>query len=194
MQLVRLLSFLVSVYMMVIMFRIILTWFPGNQNSRVQWTLSRITDPYLDWFRRFTFLRVGFLDLSPIVALSFLSLFSRVLNTLTIYGTISIGIIMVIVLQAVWGAVSFLLGFLIIVLMIRLITHFLGYGTDGPLMRIVNAISQPVLFRINRIILKNRIVNFITGLIISIAGLVLIYLILRTLVIMLSGMLARLPI
>ena len=194
MQLLRFLSLIVNVYSMVIIFRIILTWFPGSQNGTIYYGLSRITDPYLNWFRRFSFLRVGFLDLSPIAALACLNLVNRILINLAFYGTISLGIILAIILQAVWAALSFILGFLIVVLLIRLIAHFLGYGSDGPFMRMVNAISQPVLFRISRVILKDRIINFTTGLIISILGLGFIYLILRTLVLMLSGMLARLPI
>ena len=193
MPFVRMLSFVLNIYMMVIIFRIILTWFPGNQNSRVFEVLSRITDPYLNWFRQFSFLRIGFLDLSPIAALSVLSLVNRVFSTLSFYGTISIGIILAIMLQAVWGVFSFILGFLIIVLIIRLIAYFLGYGTDGPLMRIVHAISQPVLFRISRIVFKHRIVNFITGIIVSIIGLGLLYFVLRTIVRFLAEMLAGLP-
>ena len=191
---IRMISFIVNVYMMVIVIRIIFTWFPGNQNTRVYEVLCRISDPYLNWFRQFSFLRAGFLDLSPIAALAVLSLFSRILITFNLYGTISIGIILAIVLQAIWGVFSFIIVFLIIILLIRLVAYFLGYGTDGPLMRIVYAISQPVLFRISRIIFKDRIVNYVTGLIISIIGLGLIYLILRALVSLLAGMLTSLPV
>ena len=194
MLLVRFLSMAVNVYMMVIVFRIILTWFPGNQDNKVFEVLSKATDPYLNWFRRFPFLRAGFLDLSPIAALACLSLINRVLSTYTFYGTISIGIILAIALQAVWGIVSFLLMFIIIVLIVRLIAYFLGYGTDGPVMRIVSVISQPVLFRISRVIFRDRIVAFTHGLIITIVGLGVLYFVLRTLVTMLSAAMARLPI
>ena len=194
MQIVRYLSFVVNIYMMVIIFRIILTWFPGNQDSKVYELLSKVTDPYLNWFRRFPALRVGFLDLSPIAAMAVLSLVNRLLTTLALYGTISIGIILTILLQAFWAALSFILGFFIIVLVIRLIAHFLDSGTSGTLMRIVDAISQPLLFRISRVVFQNRPVNFTTGLIVSIAGLGLTFLLFRTLVTIFSGMLTRLPI
>ena len=193
MPLFRILSSAVNIYMMVIIFRIILTWFPGNQNSRVFEVLSRLTDPYLNWFRQFSFFRIGFLDLSPIAAMAVLSLINRVLISLSFYGTISFGIILAIMLQAIWGVLSFIIGFLFVILLIRLISYFLGYGTEGPLMRMVHAISQPVLFRISRLIFRHRIVNFVTGLIISIISLGLFYLILRTLVRILAGMLADLP-
>ena len=194
MQLLRILSFVVNVYSMVIIFRIILTWFPGNQNSTIYDVLSRITDPYLDWFRRFNFLRVGFLDLSPVAALACLSLLNRVLMTLAFYGTISIGIILSIIVQAVWGILSIILGFLFIVLLIQLVAYFLNLGTEGPLMRIINAISQPVLYNISRFIFKDRLVNFTSKLVISVVGIGLCYIILRYLLSIFSGMMARLPI
>ena len=194
MPLVRVLSIAVNIYMMVIVFRIILTWFPGNQNTGLFIGLSRFTDPYLNWFRRFTFLRAGFLDLSPIAALTCLSLLNRIFSTFSLYGRISIGIILAITVQAAWGVVSFLLMFIIIILVVRLIAHFLGYGTDGPIMRIVSAVSQPVLYKISAVIFRNRIIAFTHGLIITITGLLISYFLLRTLVMLLSGILSRLPI
>jgi YggT family protein len=179
--------------MMIIFFRIILTWFTGIGNSRVQEILEQITDPYLDWFRRFTFLRAGFLDLSPIAALGVLSLVNRILNTLAIYGKISIGIILVLVLQALWGAVSFILGFLIIVLIIRLIGLLLKQNTQTSFWSVIDTIAQPILFRINRVVFKNRIINFKVSVFISAAVLGLGYLILRTFVFFLSVVLAGMP-
>jgi YggT family protein len=137
---------------------------------------------------------VGYLDLSPIAALGVLSLVSRVFGTLASHGKISAGIILALVLQALWGAVSFFLGFLIIILVLRLIAHFLKQGVHNSFWRVVDAISQPVLFRINRIIFGGRIVNFTTGLIISITSLGASYIVLGILVSFVSGMLARLPI
>ena len=191
--LMRVLSFFVSIYMMIIFVRIILNWFAGMDQGRLPDILAKVTDPYLDWFHRFPALRMGFLDLSPIVALGVLSLVNRVLNILANYGTITIGIILAIVLQAAWGAVSFFLGFLIIVLILRLILHYVTRNSNS-FWRIIDSISQPALFRINRFIFRNRIVNFMTGIIVSIAILVAIYLILSILVAIVSGALVRLPI
>jgi YggT family protein len=60
--------------------------------------------------------------------------------------------------------------------------------------RIIDTISQPILYRINRIIFRDRIVNYLTSLIISISSLLLIYLGLRIFVFIVTGMLAKLPI
>jgi len=187
------LSFLVSIYMLIIFIRIILSWFSGMDQGRVPEILSKVTDPYLDWFRRFPALRIGYLDLSPIVALGVLSLVNRVLGNLAAYGTISIGIILALILQAAWGAVSFFLGFLIIVLILRLIAHLFKLGSNS-FWHIIGSISQPVLYRINRFIFKNRIVNFTTGIIVSLAVLVGAYLIFNIVIFVVSRLLASLPV
>ena len=192
-QLMGVLHFLVSVYMLIVVIRIILTWFTGIGNSGFQNVIARITDPYLNWFRRFPALRVGFLDLSPIVALGALSLVNRIFGTLARYGTITIGIILAMVVQVLWGAVSFFLGFLIIVLILRLAAHLAKVSFNGTFWSIVDAVSQPVLFRINSILFKDRIVNLLNALIISIICLGLIHLVLGILVSLLSGTLVRLP-
>ena len=192
-QLMRVLSFFVSVYMLIVVIRIVLTWFSGIGHSGFQSAVARITDPYLNWFRRFPFLRMGFLDLSPIAALGVLSLVNRVFGALARYGRITIGIILAMAVQVLWGALSFFLGFLIIVLVLRLAAFLAKADNSGPFWSVVDNLSQPVLFRINSILFKDRIVNLLHALIISIVCLGLIHLVLRILVSLLSGLLARLP-
>jgi len=188
------LSSLVSIYMMVIFFRIILSWFTGMGHGGFQNILGRITDPYLNWFRRFPILRIGFLDLSPVVALGVLSLVNRIFSTLAFYKTITVGIILALTLQVLWGAVSFFLGFLIIVLVLRLIAYLARSNMYSPFWRIVGTISQPVTYRINRVIFRDRIVNFTTSLIVSLVSLGVIYLGLRFLVFFIVRALAKMPV
>ena len=192
-QLFSILSSLVSIYMLIIFIRIVLSWFSGIGRSGFQDILARITDPYLNWFRRFSFLRVGFLDLSPIVALGVLSLVNRILGTLAVYKTITLGIILAMVLQGIWAAVSFFLGFLIVVLILCLVAHLARLNTNGPFWRFVQAISQPVIFKITRIFVKDRILDFTVSVIISIVCLGISYFALRILVDYGSMLLARLP-
>ena len=192
-QLIRALSFLVSIYMIILFLRIILNWFTGIGRSKVQDVLERITDPYLNWFRQFSFLRIGYLDLSPIAAIGVLSLVNRLLNILAYQGKITIGIILALILQAIWSALSFILGFLIIVLALRLAALIFKFNNYHPFWRIVDTVSQPILFRVNRIIFKDRIVNFSAAVIVSMTVLAFIYLVLRILVVFASDMLLRLP-
>ena len=184
---------LVSIYMTIVLIRIVLTWFSWMGNSGIQDTLAKITDPYINWFRRFPILRTGFLDFSTIAALGVLSLVSRIFGMLAVHGSITIGLILAMILQAIWGIVSFLIVFVIIVLILRLGAHFLGRNSGGALWRIIDGVSQPVLFNINRTLFQGRLTSFSTAMFASIVILGLGYFILRTLVFLIVGMLARLP-
>ena len=193
-QIMHVLSSVVSIYMMIIFFRIILSWFSGMGHGGIQGILARITDPYLNWFRRFPILKMGFLDLSPVVALGVLTLVNRIFTTLALYKTITLGIILALTLQVFWAAASFFLGFLIIVLVLRLVAYLARSNMYSSFWRIVETISQPVIHKINRILFKDRIVNYTTSLIVSIASLGVIYLGLRMLVFFFIGTLARMPV
>jgi YggT family protein len=163
-----------SLYMIVIFIRIMLTWFSGMNYGRPVEFLRRITDPYLNWFRRFKVLQLANLDLSPIAALAVLSIANNIFVTLGRYGTITLGFILGMVVSAIWSAASFILVFFLIILVLRFIAYITrqnvygGYGI-GAFWRIIDLLSQPVMFRINRIIFKNRIVRYHTGIITSIA-------------------------
>ena len=185
------LSTLTSIYSLVIMVRIILTWFSGN--IRVPEFLCRITDPFLNWFRRFK-LRIGYLDLSAVAALAALSVFSQIFATLAYYGVISAGIVLVLILQALWSVISFILIFIFIILILRLIAYLGNMNIYGFFWRTVDTISQPVLYRINRLLFRGRIVNFPSSIIISATAMVLLYMLLRIGVTLLSRFLLRLPV
>jgi YggT family protein len=179
---------LTSLYMLLIFVRIMLTWFSGVRYGTPVDLLCRITDPYLNWFRRFP-LRFGMLDLSPILALTVLSMANNVFSTLGLYGHITPGIILAMAVSLIWSAAAFILGFFIIVLAFRLIAYLTNRDVYRSFWGIIDTLSQPVLYRINRIIFRNRLVNYLTGLIVSIAVLLVLRLGLGFLVRLLIGVL-----
>jgi len=191
-QLFSFLSSVATIYMMIVFVRIMLSWFSWMGRSRLQDVLARITDPYLNWFRRFR-LRIGFIDLSPILALAVLSFINRLLITLAHHQTISLGIILAMIVQMAWGVVSFVLVFLMIVFALRLIAYMARFNMYHPFWRIVDTIYQPVSYKINRTLFKNRIVTFTSSCLLSIACLGIIFLGLRFLAALMYGALARLP-
>jgi len=192
-RLLVLLSSLISIYMMIVFIRIILTWFSWMGRSRLLDILSTITDPYLNWFRRFP-LRIGFIDLSPIVALAVLSFVNRLFMTFAHHERVSLGIVLMMLLQMAWGVVSFILVFLIIVFILRLLAYMARFNMYNPFWRIIGTIYQPVSYKINRVLFKDRIIPFTKSCIISVACLGIIFLGLRLLVGLLSGVLAGLPV
>ncbi|MCL2092566.1 MAG: YggT family protein [Treponema sp.] len=192
-QFIGVLSFFLSIYMIICLFRIILTWFSSMGPSRLQEILAMITDPYLNWFRRFP-LRFAHMDFTPVLALGVLSLANRILGTIASHGSISIGVILAMTLQVIWGVVSFLIGLLIVLLILRLIAYVARLGTDSAFWRIVDAFAQPVVYKINRLIFKDRIVGFSLSVFLSIAVLGIGYILLRFLVFLVISLLAGLPI
>jgi len=88
---ISILSAAVSFYTLLIFIRIILSWFSNAVDSKPVELLSRVTDPYLDWWRRLLNLRLGFLDLSPLVGIAALAVLRGILYTLSRYERISIG-------------------------------------------------------------------------------------------------------
>ncbi|MCL2191733.1 MAG: YggT family protein, partial [Treponema sp.] len=139
--------------------------------------LSRITDPYLNWWRSRFNLRAGFLDLTPLTAMAALNVLQRIFATIAAQGTISLGIIVAIIISGVWSMTSFILGFCIIVLVLRLVGFVMNKEMIGRFWQIVDSIAQPLLYRIGRLVFRDRIVNFITNIVVCIAVLVAFWMI-----------------
>jgi len=162
------LSSIISIYIILIFVRIIITWFSRDYYSKPVDFLCRITDPYIDWWRKMLNLRLGFLDLSPIVGIAALSVLRSILYSIARYERIGIGIIFGIILMAVWSIISFILGFCIIVLILRLFAFLTNRDIYTPFWKIVESISQPLLYKTNRLIFGNKIGSYLKGIIIAI--------------------------
>jgi YggT family protein len=137
---------------------------------------------------------VGHLDLSPVVALAVLSIVNQVFATMARFGAISLGLILAMILQAFWSIISFFIILIFIVLILRLIAYLCSLNTYSAFWRIVDTVSQPILYRINRLFFRGRIVNFLAGLIISAAVMGILYLGLWFTIPLLAGFLTRLPV
>ena len=189
----NLLASLAGLYSLLIVIRVIITWFGGAHYGRPVELLARVTDPYLDWWRRTLRLQVGYLDLSPVAAMAALSLAQSIFSTIARYGRVSIGIILAISVSALWSAASFIIGFCFIVLVLRIIAFMTNRSLYGPFWRIIDAISQPLLYRITRIIFGRRLVNYLTGIITAAAVLAAIWAGGGLAARLLAGLLFRLP-
>jgi len=185
------LSSVLGIYSLLLVARIILTWFGNNPHSGIVQFLSRITDPYLNWWRQRFNLRVGFMDLTPLAAMAALHVVQSIFSTIAAQGTISLGIVLAIVISAVWSMVAFLLLFCAIVLGLRLVGYFMNKDMYGRFWQIVDSISRPLMFRITNIVFKGRTVNFVTGIVTSIILILALWLVGRFVLLMLVGMLAR---
>ena len=159
----RMLGAATSAYLMLCIVRIFMSWFPASSGGRAAELLGRVTEPYLAPWRRVTFLRFGSMDFSPIAALAVLSAASRVF-AIASYGSLTPGLVLALVVEMIWSPVSFLLGFFIVLIVARILAYMAHWNSLHPIWRAVDAMINPALYRIQRVIYRNRIVNYMQGL------------------------------
>jgi YggT family protein len=138
-------------------------------------------------------LRLGFIDLSPLVGVAALSVLRSILHTIYRYETISLGIILGLILLSLWSIVSFILGFCIIVLVLRMFAFLTNRDIYTPFWKIIESISQPLLYKTNRLIFGNRIESYLKGIVISTLILAVIWIGGGFLLPLLANLLFKLP-
>lgn len=192
--LAKIVSSLVSLYMILCIVRIFFSWIPSLTDTKWGRLIAGLTDPYLNLFRSFSLFRTPAIDFSPIVALAVLSVLNNLFMTLSYAVRITLGFILSLLLDAAWSAISFLLGFFLVISLIRIIGFLARIAVLHPLWQILDGIINPLLFRINRIIYRGRTVQYLQGLI---TGFIVV-LVVRTLggflVRLLTSLLMSLPI
>ena len=157
----------IGVYSILIFARILLSWFGSMVSGKPVEILSKITDPYLDWWRKNLKLTIGFLDFSAIAAIVFLSLMQSMFYNLASSEILSVGTMLAVILGAVWSIASFIIGFFMIIIVLRAFAFFTNRNIYSPFWRIVDNIFQPFMYKMNRLIFGNKIGNFLKGMIIS---------------------------
>lgn len=71
----------ISLYSFAILIYVLMSWIPGARSTQFGELLGRICDPYLEFFQRYI-PPIGFIDISPIIALIVLQLANRGLYVL----------------------------------------------------------------------------------------------------------------
>ena len=192
--LAKIVSSLVSLYMILCIVRIFFTWIASLTDTKWGRLIAGLTDPYLNLFRSFSLFRTPAIDFSPIVALAVLSVLNNLFMTLSYAVRITLGFILSLLLDAAWAAISVLLGFFLVISLIRIIGFLARIAVLHRLWQILDGIISPLLFRINRIIYRGRTVLYLQGLI---TGFIVV-LVMRTLggflVRLLTSLLMSLPI
>ena len=191
----RFIGAILSVYMVLIFVRILLTWFSGpTGDSRAITLLHKATDPYLNWFRRFPFLKTGRIDFSPIAGVLVLVIALNIVNQLSVYGRITIGLILAIAVDAVGSAFFFIVGFFLLLTIIRTIAVFIGTSSMHQFWQTLDVIINPILAFIQRTLMRDREVTYRNGLALSSVALLGTFLIGRIILAWLVSMLGSLPI
>lgn len=185
---------IISIYTLLCFIRIMLTWFPSMTYNKFTLFLSRICDPYLNLFRRITFLRLGYVDFSPAVAVALLVAASSLLNNIAMQNRIAIGGILAAVVGTAWSIVSSILGLLAILVAIRLIVLLLSKNSTSSIWQTLDSTLNPMIYRISKVFVsQNKFVSQKTALIIAIAVLILCQIVGGLLISIITNLLLSLP-
>ena len=191
----RFISAILSLYMVLIFIRILLSWFsgPSSEGRSVQ-LLHKATDPYLAWFRRFTFLQRGRIDFTPIAAIITLGVVLNITNTLAVRAEISVGIVLALIVGAVGSAFFFIVGFFLLLTIARVVSVFFGASSVHPFWQTIDTIINPVLAFLQKTFLRNREMTYRSGLVVSAVILLVIFFLGRFLLARLVALISSLPI
>ena len=162
----QIIGFVLGVYSFIIFVRIILTWFQPDDFGQVSYWLGRVTDPYINWFRQFAFLRLSGVDLSVIAALVTLWVLRGIAYNIAARGTITLGIIMAIILSAVASAFFFFVTILLIMAVIRFLGGVFGANTATRFWVVIDQILEPVVQQVVTPMLRGRPMSYQTSLLV----------------------------
>ena len=158
------LSTVLQVYTLLLVIRIVLTWVSMDRNQPVMRVLGAVTDPYLNWFRRFRFLQWGNIDFSPVARLIVVNLAASLARMIGVYGQVTVGIVLAILLQLVWGAASFFFIILAIASGVRFLAVLFRWG-GAELWAYLDALLQPPAYALGRLLRPRSFVPYTTTLI-----------------------------
>lgn len=187
-------SSLISLYSLLCVIRVLLSWMPEIESSQAGRLLAKCCDPYLNWFRRFSFTRIGMVDFSPVIAIGVLSVVAQVLPGIGVTGHISIGVILAGILDVVWSFFSFFLVMLIAALTTRLVYDLVNRYGYSPFWTMLDRFLNPSISRVSSFFMKGKTLPYRTALILTLAVTVLSWIILHYGVVYLRTVFYTLPI
>ena len=184
MFILRIISAFLSLYSLLCLLRIIITWIPNYSYSNPADILAQICDPYMNLFRGIKWLRFGSFDFSPALALCILGAGSQLFSSLANGGYINLQMILAMILGIFFSILSSLIFFLIILFAIRLILIMINrdsYNTSGFMANQIDSSISSIVYRIARTFAMGRRITYKAALIISIIALLFLQFALRIL-------------
>ncbi len=189
----RILNAVLTTYMILLFIRVLLTWFRGPSMGKPVELLQAVTDPYLNYFRRFRFLQIGQMDFSPIMAFIVLGVLQNIIQTLARYGKVSVGIVLAIILSGLWSAFSFILFFFAILTVVRSVMYLVGANAYSPYAQTLDNLTTPLSDWFRKLLFRQKFMAPNKMMMIT-AGLLIVAVFLGNLVMRyLTSFLAQLP-
>lgn len=187
-------SSLISVYSLVCLVRVFMSWMPSLEYTTVGRFLASVCDPYLNWFRRFAFSRIGVIDFSPIFALGILSVASMTFSTLAVTGRITVGVILAGIVQVLWSFVAFILNIFIVLMIIRLVYDFFHRYGYSQFWTIVDRMLNPPIARVTGFFFRSQVISYRASLALTLIVMIVLRVGLGFGVAAVSGLLYALPV
>lgn len=167
MQLADFASRLLQLYSFLIWIRIIMSWFVRYpRQGSFSYYLNVIVDPYLNLFRSKN-ARIGMLDFSPVFAIGVISVVASLLKVFSIYGYLTLGIILAYVVQGLWNyAIAVYLWIVIFQLIMKLISAFTGnsrlnyaFTEPSPIEKLVRGCFSKTIPRDTTVYIITLVIN-----------------------------------
>lgn len=174
-----LLSALITLYTLCCFINVLLSWIPGLKFTKFGHFISALCDPYMNFFSKNGWFRIGSLDFSPIVSIGILSIVSSILAGILGTGHIYFGGILSTIISMIWGIVSSLLGILAIFVFIRWIVLLINNKNSvySPGWEQIDSVLTKITYKVASTFSKNGIsyvqsllVTWISFFVILIAG------------------------
>lgn len=189
----RVAGLITTAYMLLCTVRVCMSWLPGVQLGKAGRVIAALVDPFFGFFSRIPIFRTERFDFSPIAALAVLSVGNNLFATLAVAGKVTLGFILSLLVGAGWSAAAFILEFLAVLALVRIVIAIAKLNSLAPVWVIVDAILNPVLRVINKAIYRGKPVVYLNGLITGFLVLLLFRTAGGALIRLLSSMLLSLP-
>lgn len=179
----KILSAAIVIFTILCVVNIILSWVPGAKFTTFGRFISKICDPYLNFFSkngRFVF---GNVDFSPILSIGILSLVSSILSGINNTGRIFFGGILATIISMLWSICSSLLSLLFLLVLIRWIVLLANHGQTSfnSAWNQFDSLINKFSYKIAKTFVKKTVsyqttllINWITFLVVLILGNILI--------------------
>lgn len=170
----RIISSLLWIYSLLCSIRIILTWIPDLRNGFTNF-LSRICDPYLDFFTRRRMLVIGALDFSCILALAVLYMLSILTMQLGMSGSLTFGFILAVLVETLWSIISSIFSFLTLLFAIRFIVILCQRNSFhvSTIWKLFDSAFTPIIYKIANTFSGGKLIPYKTALLIDIIVMIL---------------------
>lgn len=117
-----------SLYTLLCFIYILLSWFPGARFTKFGKIISSLCEPYMNFFSKLGFLRIGNIDFSPIISLGLLSVLSSIVAGIQGTGRIYFGGIIATIIYMLWNILTSILSIFILLIFIRWIVLLIHKG------------------------------------------------------------------